>query len=84
MKWYRKAADQGYAPAQSLLGFIYVDGRGVPRDFDIAYMWFDLAAARGDEFGVKGRNDLILMMTLAQIAEGQRLARVWKPTQPGR
>ena len=29
VKWYRKAADQGYAEAQSNLGELYANGQGV-------------------------------------------------------
>lgn len=32
-KWYRKAAEQNYAPAQNMLGFCYDTGWGVPQDF---------------------------------------------------
>jgi TPR repeat protein len=32
-KWARRAADQGYAKAQSLLGYMYALGRGVPQDY---------------------------------------------------
>ena len=31
-KWCRKAAEQGYARAQWMLGGIYVDGEGIPED----------------------------------------------------
>ena len=31
-KWYRKAADQGYAKAQHNLGVLYDHGYGVPKD----------------------------------------------------
>ena len=31
-KWYRKAAETGIHPGQSLLGEMYRDGRGVPQD----------------------------------------------------
>ena len=30
--WYRKAADQGHAKAQTNLEWMYNHGRGVPRD----------------------------------------------------
>jgi TPR repeat protein len=33
VKWYRKAADQGYEPAQELLGVAYANGQGVPQGF---------------------------------------------------
>jgi TPR repeat protein len=30
--WYQKAADQGYAEAQSILGVMYANGKGVLKD----------------------------------------------------
>ena len=33
VKWYRKAADQGIANAQSNLGLMYDKGKGVPQDY---------------------------------------------------
>jgi TPR repeat protein len=32
LKWYRKAADQGYADAQLSLGARYFAGRVIPQD----------------------------------------------------
>ena len=42
--WYRKAAEQGYAPAQSNLGFMYDEGKGVPQDDVEAIDWYRKAA----------------------------------------
>jgi len=44
-KWYRLAAEQGHAIAQSHLGDMYFGGRGVPQDNVQAHMWMNLAAA---------------------------------------
>ena len=44
MRWFRKAADQGFAPAQYNLGLIYANGRGVPVDYAEAFKWFTGAA----------------------------------------
>ena len=79
VKWYRLAADQGDADAQSNLGLMYANGRGVPQDHVQAHKWFDLAGAGGDEDGRKNRDIVTKKMTPAQIAEAQRLAREWKP-----
>jgi len=49
MKWFRKAAEQGYAMVQVKLGFMYANGEGVPEDYVEAYMWWDLAVAQGEE-----------------------------------
>jgi TPR repeat protein len=46
--WFRKAAGQGYAPAQSNLGTLYLYGRGVTQDDNEAVMWFRRAADQGD------------------------------------
>lgn len=46
-KWYRKAAVQGYAPAEVNLGLAYYLGEGVRRDYASAAKWFRRAAAQG-------------------------------------
>jgi TPR repeat protein len=38
VKWYRKAAEQGYAFAQKTLAFMYLKGHGVPQDVVLAHM----------------------------------------------
>jgi hypothetical protein len=43
LKWYRKAADQGYAKAQYNLGLCYANGDGVRRDEIEAYAYWNLA-----------------------------------------
>jgi hypothetical protein len=48
MRWYRLAADQGYARAQSNLGLMYDSGIGVPEDSAEAARWYRLAADQGD------------------------------------
>src|SRR4029078_1438391 len=47
-KWYRKAAEQGYAKAQWYLGLEYYRGRtGLPRNFSEAVKWQRKAADQG-------------------------------------
>jgi TPR repeat protein len=38
-EWYKKAAEQGYSPAQTVLGKMYVLGQGAPRDSSKAAYW---------------------------------------------
>ena len=47
VKWYRKAADQGYAKAQSNLGVMYDNGEGVPENDAEAVKWYRKAADQG-------------------------------------
>jgi TPR repeat protein len=41
-------AEQGVAPAQSYLGFMFETGRGVPQNYTEAAMWYHRAAEQGD------------------------------------
>ena len=49
MKWYRLAADQGYALAQFNLGWMYRNGKGVEQSDEEAVKWYRLAADQGDD-----------------------------------
>jgi S1-C subfamily serine protease len=79
VKWYRLAADQGFALAQLSLAFMYEWGEGVPEDFIEAYKWYNLAAAQGLEAVVEFRDKLKTRMTPEQIADGQRRAAAFVP-----
>ncbi|WGZ92870.1 MAG: SEL1-like repeat protein [Candidatus Thiothrix putei] len=46
-QWYAKAAAQGYAQAQSALGWSYYLGDGVDQDDQQALLWYERAAAQG-------------------------------------
>ena len=77
-------ANQGDASAQFNLGLMYNKGQGVPKDYVQAHKWFNLSTANNPEKinrekGVAGRDLVAGKMTPAQIAEAQKLARVWKP-----
>jgi len=47
-KWFQKAADQGHAGAQFMLGMAYKSGKGVPKDVSGAAKYFALAAKQKD------------------------------------
>ena len=42
-----RPADQGFASAQSNLGYCYEQGKGVPQDLKEAVRWYRLAADQG-------------------------------------
>ena len=44
----RKTTEQGDAKAQTKLGWMYLNGRGVPQDNLEALKWFQKADAQGD------------------------------------
>ena len=77
--WYAVAAEQGNHFAQHNLGGMYYDGEGVPKDYVMAYMWWNLAGAQGYEDARTNLGNVEKRMTPEQIAEAQRLSREWKP-----
>jgi TPR repeat protein len=52
-------------------------GHGVPENMVLAYMWFNLAAAQGDEMARKYKDQAASVITREQIAEAQQLSREW-------
>ncbi len=81
VKWWRKAAEQNLASAQYNLGVCYGEGQGVAKDYVEGYKWFLLAAAQGNEAAKKDMATEEGWMTREQIAEGQKLARNFKPRE---
>ncbi|MHB1616301.1 MAG: tetratricopeptide repeat protein [Metallibacterium sp.] len=45
--YLRSAAARHYAPAQTLMGFMYAKGDGVPKSDAMARQWYQLAAKQG-------------------------------------
>jgi len=82
--WYRLAANQGLSQAQDILGDLYANGQGVPKDYVKSYKWLILAQKAGTTKTSNRIDQLMPLMTQDQIAEGQRLAREWRPVSKKR
>ena len=71
----RKAAEQGHADAQFLLGLMYDVGEGVPENDAEAVRWYRKAAEQGD---APAQNNLGLMYGNGEgIPEDRVQAYVW-------
>lgn len=70
VRWYRLAAKQGDAWAQQNLGYMYKSGTGVLQDYVSAHMWLNIAG------NSNVRDTLAHEMTVADISEAQRRARI--------
>ena len=92
VKWYRLAAEQGYAEAQTNLGVMYDKGKGVPQDDAEAVKWYRLAAGQGHAkaqvnlgvsyyYGEGVRKNFVLAYHWFNLAaaQGHELARKNKP-----
>ena len=79
MKWYRKAAEQGFAQAQYNLGVMYYFGEGVSVNSIKAYMWWSLAMEQGNESATENLNIIKEVMSSAEISIAQELAtEMWE------
>ena len=77
MRWFSKAAEQGNAKAQFSLGLLYDKGKGVPRNFVAAHVWFNLAVFNGLQEAEKFRDAKAKHMKPSQLTQAQRLASRW-------
>jgi TPR repeat protein/V8-like Glu-specific endopeptidase len=62
--------------SQANLGWMYSNGSGVPQNFSRAHMWYNLAAAAGNEFAIKNKPVLERRMLPQQLAQAQEMARI--------
>jgi TPR repeat protein len=89
LKWFKLAADKGISNSQLNLGLMYEHGRGVSQDYVLAHMWFNLVSVNTTTSQIRGialagRDAVAAKMTPNQIAEAQRLARVWMAAHPSK
>lgn len=75
IKRCQQAAKQGNVVAQNTLGFLYLNGQGVPRDDVVAAKWFKLAADNGY---ATAQYNLAVMYKLGQgVAQSQPESIRW-------
>ena len=72
VEWIRKAAAQGFAPAEFQLGQVYAFGFGVGQDDRQALEWYRKAASHGSAAA---------RMTPAAVAAAARRVAGWRPCQ---
>lgn len=53
VSFFQKAANQGHAKAQTLLGACYYDGEGVAQNKQKAVEWYQRAAEQGNEAAIE-------------------------------
>ena len=75
LREWKPLAEQGHAPAQNNLGFMYANGQGVLQDFAEAVRWYRLAADQGNS---PAQNNLGAMYTNGEgVAQNYLLAHMW-------
>jgi len=85
LRWFRLAAEQGYAKAQDKLGARYAEGaEGLPADPVQALAWTILAARQGHPAAIGREAGLRERMTAEQVAAAERQAAGFSPVVSGR
>ncbi len=81
-EWFLKAAEQGDADAQFLLGRMHYDGNSLRVDDVTAYMWFDIAATNGLSAGARYRDGIAGRMSDDAISMARQRAEDWRSAHP--
>jgi len=76
LKWFRKAAEQGYGKAFGDMAYMYAGGFGVPKNYVLAEMYVELAEAQHvDAYDFKMTRAVVRQhATDAQKAEAKKRA----------
>ncbi|RKZ48253.1 MAG: hypothetical protein DRQ58_04875 [Gammaproteobacteria bacterium] len=74
-EFFRKSADQNYAPAQYKLGLAYAYGQGTEKDPEAAIEWYKKSAAQG--YALAQRTLATLYMSGDGIEQNMPLALAW-------
>lgn len=67
LKWWKKAAEKGYADSQLSLGWCYMQGKGVETNLEVALYWWEKAAEQGNT-GAQLNLGMALVTTDAELA----------------
>jgi TPR repeat protein len=73
MKLFRPLAQAGSAKAQNVLGVMYRKGEGVTRSSAKAFMWFSLAAKKGEPGAKAGLQEMTKEMTPADMTRASEI-----------
>ena len=73
LKLFRPLAQGGNAKAQNVMGVMYRKGEGVGRSPSRAFMWFGLAAKKGDTSAKASLQEMSKDMTPAEMSHAREM-----------
>ena len=74
IRLFRPLAEQGNPKAQTQVGTMYRKGEGTAPSPTRAFMWFSIAARRGDAKAKAGLREISKTMTPAEMSQAQAMA----------
>jgi uncharacterized protein len=72
---FAELAEGGDPFAQFLLGLMYAEGKGVPRDYSRAYFWLIMSVEQGNPDAVAFLADVMGRMTTEQIVAAEKFKK---------
>jgi TPR repeat protein len=88
LKILRPLAEQGDPAAQYQLGYMYLYGQGLPKNYAEAWFWLTIASnasppdPKGAVTAAAGRNQILKNLTPEQIEAVKKRVEEWKPVEP--
>jgi TPR repeat protein len=78
-RWYFLSAKKGYPEAQCKVGFAYVLGKRVEKDWAVGHMWLSVSSNQGFNRARRGLNIMEPDMTQEELEKSRELRKIWEP-----
>ena len=75
LMYLRSLAKQNHKKAQGTLGWMYEAGKGVRKDYIMAFVWYDLAVTNGHKKAHRNRNSVESKLDEDQLKKARALSR---------
>ena len=75
LMYLRPLAEQNHKKAQGTLGWMYEAGRGVRRDYIMAFVWYDLAVTNGHKKAHRNRYSVESKLDEDELKKAQALSQ---------
>ena len=75
LMYLRPLAEQNHKKAQGTLGWMYEAGKGVRRDYIMAFVWYDLAVTNGHKKAHRNRNSVESKLDEDELKKAQALSQ---------
>ena len=73
--YLRPLAEQNHKKAQGTLGWMYEAGKGVRRDYIMAFVWYDLAVTNGHKKARRNRNSVESKLDEDELKKARALSQ---------
>ena len=75
LMYLRALAKQNHKKAQGTLGWMYEAGKGVRRDYIMAFVWYDVAVANGHKKAHRNRNSVESKLDEEELKKARALSQ---------